>query len=494
MLITVVGLGPGDPDLLTIGAQRAFAAAETVFLRTARHPSVASLPPGPRYESFDALYDTLDSFEAVYATIQHRLTEAAAGGPVTYAVPGDPLVAEATVRGLLASARAGGPAVRIVAGVSFLEPVCHLLGIDPLESGLQLADALDPATGSPVDPRRPALFAQVHSRRAASHLKLALLDRYPPDHSVSLVGATGVPGAERVDVLPLAELDRNDLAGHLASLYVPALALQQNRRSFGGMQGIVHRLYAPGGCPWDREQTHASLKPHLLEEAYEVLQALDEGDPHALGEELGDLLLQIALHTEIADEAGEFGYGDLFEAITSKLIRRHPHVFGEAQAGSAKEVVANWQRIKEAEKAARAGTDAAPESLLSGVPRAMPSLAYAQAVQERAASVGFDWPRVENVLDKLTEEVEELRRAESHAERLDEFGDVLFVLANLARWLKIDAEEAGRMAGAKFYRRFAAIERLAHAEGKRLSGLNLAEMDALWDRVKLEERSGRAVQ
>lgn len=485
MPITVVGLGPGDPDLLTLKAQRVLVGASTVWLRTARHPGVDALPAGPRYESFDRLYDTLDSFEAVYAAIQARLFEHATGSEVVYAVPGDPLVAEATVRGLLASAKSGGPPVRIVSGVSFLEPVCRLLDLDPVETGLQLADALEPR----ADPARPALFAQLYGRRIASQLKLALLERYPPDQRVKLVSAAGVAGEARVDELELVELDRNELPGHLATLYVPPLSLERNRRSFGGVQGIVHRLYAPGGCPWDREQTHATLKPHLLEETYEALQALDEDDPHALSEELGDLLLQIALHTEIAEEAGEFSYGDIFESITSKLIRRHPHVFGDVKAESAAEVMVNWQKTKEAEKAERAesgGTE--PESLLAGVPRAMPSLAYAQAVQDRAAGVGFDWPRVDDVIEKLSEEVQELRNAGSHAERLDEFGDVVFVLANLARWLKIDAEEAGRLAGAKFYRRFSAIERLARAQGKRLSEMTLAEMDGLWDRVKAGER------
>ncbi|MHB8576921.1 MAG: bifunctional methyltransferase/pyrophosphohydrolase YabN [Dehalococcoidia bacterium] len=488
MPITIVGLGPGDPELLTLAGRRILEQAPIVFLRTSKHPGTDSLPAGPRYESFDSLYDTLDSFEAVYGAIHDRLIAAAVGDTeVVYAVPGDPLIAEATVRALLAAQRNGGPTVRIVSGVSFLEPVCRTLGIDPFEQGLQLADALDPVT----DPARPVLFAQVHGRRVASHLKLALLELYPPDHRVTLVGAAGVAGEEGSEELPLAELDRNDHAGHLSTLFVPALSLEQNTRSFSGVRGIVHRLYAPGGCPWDREQTHASLKQHLLEETYEVLQALDDGDPHALAEELGDVLLQIALHTEIADEAGDFGYADVFNAITTKLIRRHPHVFGDVSAASAAEVAVNWQKIKESEKAARAsGTgDEAPESLLAGVPTAMPSLAYAQAVQDRAAAVGFDWPRVDDVIEKLLEEVAELRQAETHADKLDEFGDILFVLANLARWLKIDAEEAGRFAGRKFARRFAGVERLAHGQGRRLSEMTLTEMDALWDDVKAGERA-----
>src|SRR5262249_21539763 len=191
------------------------------------------------------------------------------------------------------------------------------------------------------------------------------------------------------------------LFDHLACLYVPALAPEANVRTFDGLRALAHTLRSPEGCPWDREQTHASLKPFLLEEAYEVLHALDEGDPARLAEEFGDLRLQMALHTEIAEESGEFTYGDVFEHINRKLIRRHPHVFADAEINSVAEQWQAWQRIKRAEKGGE-------ESILAGVPRAMPALAYAQAVQERAARTGFDWPDLDQVLEKLTEELAEL--------------------------------------------------------------------------------------
>jgi tetrapyrrole methylase family protein/MazG family protein len=488
--LTIVGLGPGDPGLLTLAAQQALAAASTVILRTARHPGVDALPAGPSYASCDDLYESMDSFEAVYdAIVQRVLASAARDGAAVYAVPGDPLVAEATVTALLQRAHEAEVDVRVVSGVSYVEPVLRLLAVDPLDAGgLQLCDAL----ALSVEPARPALIAQLHNRRVASTLKLALLDLYPPAHTVTLVSAAGVPSGESVVALPLMDVDRNDLPDHLSTLYVPALSETENRRSFGGLRAIAHRLYAPGGCPWDREQTHQSLKKHLLEECYEALQALDDDDPQALCEELGDVLLQILLHTEIADEAGEFGYGDLFEGLASKLIRRHPHVFGDTSAASAEEVMANWQQLKAAEKAQRAavaGGDAAPESILAGVPRAMPALAYAQAVQDRAARAGFDWPAIDGVLDKVAEEAGELRRAATPAERLDELGDLLFVLANLARWLGVDAEESARRAGAKFSRRFQGVEELARAANRPLGSMTLDELDALWDRVKAAENT-----
>jgi tetrapyrrole methylase family protein/MazG family protein len=436
-------------------------------------------------QSFDALYEEHARFEDVYAAIVERLLAMAASGEVVYAVPGHPLVGEATVRELLDRAPAAGVEIRIIESLSFVEPVCTALGIDPLTEQLQLVDALNPR----VDPTRPAIVAQVYGRRAASNLKLALLEYYPGEHTVTVVRGAGTH--HRVtETLVLAEIDHDEgRFDHLACLYLPALTLEQNLRTFEGLRGISHRLYAPGGCPWDREQTHASLKPFLLEETYEVLAALDDDDPTRLCEELGDLLLQFTLHTEIAEEAGEFTYGDVFQHINAKLLRRHPHVFGDAVVQSADETWANWQRIKAQEREQKSEAE---RSILAGVPVSMPALAYAQAVQERAARIGFDWPNVDEVLDKLVEELRELQETTSHEQRREEFGDLLFVLTNVARWLKLDAEEALRMAGRKFSRRFARMEALARERGLELHGLALSELDALWNAVKLRERADAA--
>lgn len=477
-MITVVGLGPGDPDLLTLRARAILQAAPVVWFRTQRHPTVEHLELGSRAHGFDSLYENGSSFDDVYHAIVARLLDLAGAGDVVYAVPGHPLFGEATVRALIEHCHNDAIELRLVDGLSYLEPVCTALGIDPLDSGVQLVDALAPR----VDPARPAIIAQVYNRRSASELKLALLDRYPADHRVTVVRGAGAGGQTTTETLPLAEIDRSDHRfDHLSCLYLPRLPLEQNLRTFEGLRAITHRLYAPGGCPWDREQTHASLKPFLLEETYEALAALDAGDPHALMEELGDVLLQMTLHTEIAEEAGEFSYGDVFEQITTKLLRRHPHVFGDADIQTADEQWQAWQRIKQEEKAGK-------ESILAGVPVAMPALAYAQAVQERAARVGFDWPAIDQVLDKLVEEVGELRRAATEDERRDEFGDILFVLANVARWLKLNAEESLRMANQKFARRFAGIEAIARTRGLDLTAMSLNEMDTLWDEVKAGER------
>ena len=483
MTITVVGLGPGDADLLTGRARRVLEAAPAVWCRTRRHPTLDGLALSGDVRSFDAIYDRAERFEDVYQAIVDQVLRLAAEGDVVYAVPGHPLVAEATVRDLLPRAAEQDVAVTIVDGLSFIEPACAALQLDPYDRGLQLVDALAPR----LEPSRPALIAQLYDQRTASALKLALLELYPAEHPVRVVRGAGT-AAVVVEEVALAALDRAaDRFDHLTCLYVPALAETDNLRTFEGLRAITHRLRAPGGCPWDREQTHASLKKYLLEETYETLAALDAGDPARICEEFGDLLLQFTLHTAIAEEAGEYSYGDVFEHINAKLLRRHPHVFGDAVVSSVDELWRNWQQIKREEQGGA-------ESILAGVPTAMPALAYAQAVQERAARAGFDWPDLDGVLDKLVEEVGELRAATNDAERVDEFGDLLFVLANVGRWLSVDAEEALRLAGAKFYRRFSGIETVARQRSLDLDRLSLAEMDALWDEVKAGERAETGTQ
>lgn len=252
---------------------------------------------------------------------------------------------------------------------------------------------------------------------------------------------------------------------------------ERDLRTFPGLRRIVARLRAPDGCPWDRIQTHESLKPFLLEEACEALAALDEGDASRLAEELGDLLLEVLLHVQIAEEAGEFRLEDVIYGIASKLVRRHPHVFGEAKAETPEEVVAHWEALKREERGEEG-------SILAGIPRTLPALAASQALQRRAARVGFQWPQTERVLDKLSEELGELAKAESQEERRDELGDVLFVLADVARRLEVDAEEALRLANGKFQRRFGAMEELARQRGRKLSDMGLSEMEALWKEAK----------
>jgi tetrapyrrole methylase family protein/MazG family protein len=257
------------------------------------------------------------------------------------------------------------------------------------------------------------------------------------------------------------------------------LSVPSDLSKFDTLMEIIARLRAPDGCPWDRQQTHASLRANLLSECYEVLEALDEGDPGKLCEELGDLLLQIVLHAQIAKDDGEFEIGDVVGSISNKLIHRHPHVFGSGKADSAEEVMHKWEELKREER--EEGV-----SMLEGVPRDMPALAYAYEISRRAVRVGFEWEDIGGVIDKLAEEVREIKEAASQEEKQREFGDLLFTLVNVARWEGVDAEAALREANRKFYKRFAYIEGLCRQRGLRLDKLSFDELNALWEEAKRE--------
>jgi tetrapyrrole methylase family protein/MazG family protein len=310
------------------------------------------------------------------------------------------------------------------------------------------------------------------------------MNQYPEEHPVTLVHGAGTPD-EALEVLPLYEIDRSEKVSHLTSLYVPPLP---KAGSFERFEETIAHLRAPEGCPWDQKQTHLTLRKYLIEETYEVLAALDAEDPDALREELGDLLLQIVLHSQIAVDDGEFRMADIIESINSKIIRRHPHVWGTAKVEGEAGVLVNWEALKQQEKAEKAANGKAEESksLLASVPLALPALMLADKYSSRGAKVGFDWPDVESVLAKVREEIAEVEQAETHAERVAEIGDVLFSVVNWARKLDIDPEMALRETCAKWARRFAYLEEKADYD---LSRLTLDQMETLWQEAKTRERA-----
>ncbi|NWF67652.1 MAG: nucleoside triphosphate pyrophosphohydrolase [Chloroflexi bacterium] len=479
MTLTIVGLGPGPIDDLSRRAWRVLENARLVYLRTTRHPCVPLLPPNARRDSFDAVYESERDFAQVYATICAAVLEAAQRGDVVYAVPGDPLVGEATVTRLLAAAKEAGITVEIVSGISFVEPSLALLGIDALD-GLQVLDGLTVAAmhHPPLNPDLPALLGQVYSREVASNVKLTLMNQYPEEFTVTLLHGAGTEQA-RAEQMPLYAIDRSEHIDHLTSLFVPALG---DMSSFQQFEEIIAHLRAPEGCPWDRKQTHQSLRPYLIEEAYEVLEAIDAGDWQALSEELGDLMLQAVLHTQIAVDEGEFRMTDVLRQINNKLIRRHPHVWGDTQVSGAEQVLANWDTLKKQEHAAK-GT--ARASLLDGVPKGLPALMQAYQYRQKAAKIGFDWEKVEDVAAKVREEIAEIAQAQDSAQTAEEVGDLLFVLVNWAHWLGVsDPEGALRAANAKFYRRFRYIEAALAQNGAVEGRYPLAQLDALWNEAK----------
>ncbi len=510
--VIVVGLGPGRWDDLTLEARDVLESASVVICRTTRHPTVDALRlhrPELAIESFDDLYEQAESFAELYPRMAERLFVRAEGLPdgetLVYAVPGHPLIAEESVRRL----RAGGPergiAARLVAGLSFIEPVCAALDVDPLAQDMQvldatlLADVPSAAMQGAVLPTKPALIAQAYNRRVASGVKLALGEIYPDDWEVAVVRSASVSGEEVVERMRLSDLDRGEHADHLTTIYVPPLPALLATRVPEGLRNVIWRLRAPDGCPWDREQTHQSLRKYVLEEAYEVAEVLDDwdGSPEQaehLAEELGDLLLQVYLHAEIADQEDLFHIGDVYQAVTEKLIRRHPHVFGDVEVRDASHVLRNWEAIKRQERETK-GETIQVESALRGVPKSAPALYQAHELGRKAAKVGFEWPSVDGALEKVSEEARELAealRVESKEGQVEEFGDLIFALASLGRRLHIEPEEALARSNARFRRRFEAMEERLRTEGREPKELTLDEWRARWAEAKVATAASAA--
>jgi tetrapyrrole methylase family protein/MazG family protein len=476
--IILLGLGPGSPGALTREAWEWLEGIETLYLRTEQHPVVSHLPQELSLQSFDSVYEDADSFDAVYDVIIKTVLELGKSPEgVTYAVPGHPFVAEATCPEIARRGEAEGIPVRVIGGMSFLDPTFQALEIDPFPD-LVLADAITLSTAQTpgFSPSTPALIAQIYSRMVASEVKLTLMAAYPDAHPVRLVHGAGTMEV-LVEEVPLYAVDQSPHLGLLSSLFIPPLS---STASFESFQEIIARLRAPDGCPWDREQTHSSLRPFLLEEAYETLDALDREDPEDLQEELGDLLLQIVLHAQIATERGDFNIHDVLEGIGTKLIRRHPHVFSEVEVNGVSGVIRNWEAIKAAERK----ENGIPEKkgLLDGVPQALPALSQAQAVIERVDRVGFaalaQLGTVRGVRDLLAE----FSEAPSDGRKAC-LGRLFLSLASLAWQQDLDAESALRETLSRFRRQFGAMEALAANQGQALVDLSNQEKTDLWDQA-----------
>lgn len=322
----------------------------------------------------------------------------------------------------------------------------------------------------PYPPDMPVLLTHVNSQETALHLKRILLTTYPEEHIIFSVSEG------KREETRLSELGQQEFSEG-SSLYIPSLG---EGTSFESFAEIVAHLRAPNGCPWDREQTHETLRKHLLEESYEAISAIDAGNFADMREEFGDLLLQIVLQAQIANEERQFNVNQVIQGIHSKIVRRHPHVFGDLELQGVEGVLTNWEKLKEKER----GDRKEDKGLLDGVPVALPALSQAQEYQDRAARVGFDWPEIEGVLEKIKEEIDEIKNADSDFELAAEIGDLLFAIVNLARWKHIDAESSLRATNMKFKKRFAHVERGAKQQGRNLSELSLEEMESFWQKAK----------
>lgn len=478
--ITIVGLGPGSFGLITVETLELLKTAEKLLLRTAKHPTVtAMMERGIAFTSYDYVYEEKTSFEEVYETIAHEcLRQAALGKKVVYAVPGSPLVAEKTVMLIRQLAGEQGIAVRILPGMSFLEVLYTRLAIDPIE-GITVLDAADLAA-IPPELMTALVVTQVYNHYVASEAKLVLMEYYPDDYEVIVVKNLGLPD-EQLLTVPLFEMDRVQEIDHLTSVYVPRRSTAVNRFSLDPILDVMAKLRSNEGCVWDIEQTHSSLRRYIVEEVYEVLEAIDLQQGELLCEELGDLLLQIVFHARIAEEAKVFTMQQVIDGIAEKMIRRHPHVFGDTSVRDAGEVVLNWDAIKKREHGHER------PSVLDGIPKGLPSLMRAYKLQAKAAKVGFDWDRIDPVWDKIYEELEELKDACAQGQAINmeaELGDVLFSIVNLARFLKIDGEVALNTTNNKFRSRFLYIEKVMKEKKLKWENMSLKQLNFLWEEAK----------
>ena len=461
--------------MLTREAWDILSASPVVYVRTERHPAVADLPAAVEIINFDHFYETADRFEDVYSQIVAELLRLGRDQEIVYAVPGHPFVGESTVTALTAAAADAQLPVTVIPGISFVETSLTAVALDGLD-GLQLFDALELVKFKhpPVSTDVPLLLGQVYSRLLASEVKMTLSVVYPEEHQVSLVHAAGTE-RELIETIPLYAIDRSQNIDHLTSLLVPPLPY---RSTLSALAETVAILRSPEGCPWDQEQTPQSMREGLLEEVAELLDALDREDHANLCEELGDIIYHLVMQVQMASEEEIFRISDVIGGIDTKLRRRHPHVWGDWEVNSTAEVLRNWEQLKKEEKNDRSHV------LLESVPAALPALARSQKIQKKVSGVGFDWPDVSGVYDKVDEEIRELKAAASHDERQAELGDVLFALANLAQWLGVDAESALREANLRFSKRFGRLEELLLERSLKWEELDLAALDKVWGEVK----------
>jgi tetrapyrrole methylase family protein/MazG family protein len=481
--IEILGLGAGDLDQLPVGVYKKLLKANSLFLRTKEHPVVSELEKeGLRYTSFDSIYEKHDQFEEVYEEIVETLLQKAESETIVYAVPGHPLVAERAVQLLLAYGPTRDIEISIGGGQSFIDALFTSLKIDPIE-GFQLLDGTS-LNAAQLQIDQHMIVSQVYDQFVASNVKLTLMEKLPDDYQVYIVTAAG-SSQEIIEKVPLFELDRNVSINNLTSVYIPPVKEEQILlKNFSKLREIIAELRSPTGCPWDREQTHESLKKYLIEETYEVIDAINHEDIDHLIEELGDVLLQVMLHAQIGEDDGYFSIDDIIEGLSAKMIRRHPHVFGNGQADNAEEVVRNWQEIKKQEKGE------VPSSLLEGVSMALPNLLRAYELQKKAAKVGFDWQEITPALAKVKEELQEFEdelngvdECKLHAK--GEFGDLLFSFVNVGRFLDIHPEEALFETNEKFTRRFRFVEEKVKDSGRTFEEHTLEQLDQYWDEAKL---------
>lgn len=468
-MLKIMGLGPGAYEALTIGALKELKNNKNIYFRTEKHPTVDFLKDeGIKFESYDHAYEKYDSFDDVYKYIAEDLiTKIKDDEDLIYAVPGHPLVAEKSVINLIELCKENNIQYEVLPAVSFVDAMMEALQVDPIE-GVKIIDAFD-MKNQILDKRVGTIITQVYNNFIASEVKLRLLEGYEDDTEIIFVRAAGVEGLESIRKIPLYELDWQEDIDYLTSIYIPKDL--GNKKDFQDLLDIIETLRNPGGCPWDREQTHESLKSALLEECYEVIDAIENEDEDALIEELGDVLLQVVFHASIGKEDGYFDIMDVIGGISNKMINRHPHVFGNEEANTSEQVLVNWDEIKKEEKGIKTLTEE-----MQNIAKSLPAATRAYKVQKKAKKVGFDWDDVNCAMDKVKEELNEIKEVYNCEDKSiieGEVGDLLFACINVARFLEVDGELALDKTIKKFIKRFSYIENEAIKNNKNLKDMTL---------------------
>lgn len=475
--IEIVGLGGGDIDQLPFGIyKKLINNHHPVFVRTEDHPVIKDLKmEGVPFVSFDSIYQQSDNFEDIYNRIVSMLLEEVQKQSIVYAVPGHPMLAEQTVQLLLNQQNIS---IEIVGGQSYLDVLFTALKIDPID-GFQLIDGTA-FNREALNYQHHIVFCQVYDQFIASEIKLVLLEDLPADYKITILDAVGSKH-ETLQTIPLQELDRIMNISNLTSVYVPPVPSNLLNHTFNRLRYIVATLRGPEGCLWDQAQTHESLREHAIEEVYELIEAIDLQDDEAVIEELGDVLLQVVLHSQIGEDTGYFTIDDVIRKITNKMIYRHPHVFEKVSVSSIEDIQKKWDELKLKEKGET------QKSILDGVPKGLPSLVRAIKMQKKVSKVGFDWDHVKDIWLKIDEELKEVKRA---VEKKDlsgieqEIGDVLFSIVNLARHYKVNPEIALNRTNHKFFSRFRYIESVLRKKGIDIEQASLKELDKYWDEAK----------
>lgn len=474
MAITIIGLGAGDLSQISFAAVEELKSGKDIYLRTEDHPIIEKLKI--EYKSFDSYYEKSESFEEVYEGIAREIIELGKNDDIIYAVPGHPRVAEKTVTLIELYAKKQAIELNIIASMSFIDAMYNYLGFDPSE-GFVLLDAFDVKIKN-LDCDSNIIITQVYDRYIASNVKLKLMEYYKDNQEVWLVRSAGIKGLEFKEKMSLCDLDnKKNEFDHLTSLFIPKSG-EKKFKDVNDLIEITKILRSENGCPWDREQTHESLRKYMIEEAYELVEAIDKDDIDGLIEELGDVLYQVSIHSQIGIEEGYFDIYEVSDSICNKMISRHPHVFEESNSDKS----LTWEEKKMLEK-----NETRVVESMKRIAKTLPGLMRAQKIQSKAAKLGFDWDNIEDVFEKVKEEYQEFMDEYKKADKdkmKKEFGDLLFSLVNLGRFLDIDSEEAINLTNEKFISRFEHVENSIINSGKTFDEVSLETMDEYWKQAK----------